>query len=205
MSCFQPFLRCYRNDHKTSTVIVRKHFGPLQIVPWGFSQSIIRKKTGDNVFFACKKAFFKILCFQQVLRSWKNAPIGSTVSVRMACGPLYYLSWALGQSIIRRKVGPILLSSWKSYFLKCLFLSTSEVLKNWSYYSQSNCQKTLWTPIECSLMPIILDNGRKIDQFVFSSEKFAFFFKKLCFQQFRKCYRYDPITSTVFVKIPFGP
>ena len=54
-------------------------------------------------------------------------------------------------------------------------------------------------------MLTILNKSWKFFQLVFSSEKFAFFFKNLCFQQFRKCYRYDLITSTVIVKIPFGP
>ena len=79
-----------------------------------------------------------------------------------------------------RKSGPNVFFIVKVYFLNSLFLPTSWVLKNWSYYSQSNCQKTLWTPIECFLMPILLDNSRRNVQFVFSSEKIAFFFSKNC-------------------------
>ena len=76
-----------------------------------------------------------------------------------------------------RKNGPIAFFIVKIHFLYSLFLSTSGVLKNWSYYSHSKCQKILWNPIECFLMLIILDKSRKFVQFVFSSEKFAFFSK----------------------------
>ena len=76
-----------------------------------------------------------------------------------------------------RKNGPIAFFIVKIHFLYSLFLSTSGVLKNWSYYSHSKCQKILWNPIECFLMLIILDKSWKFVQFVFSSEKFAFFSK----------------------------
>ena len=126
-----------------------------------FHTRYYEKKQATMFFSLVIKLFFKILCFQQVLRSWKKAPIGSTKSVKLTCGPLCYISWALAQSIIRRKLGQKLLSSWKSYFLKCLFLSTREVLKNWSYYFHSNCQKTFWTLIKFFLRFLILDNTGK--------------------------------------------
>ena len=46
---------------------------------------------------------------------------------------------------------------------------------------------------------------QKIGQNLFFTGKFAFSFKKLCFQQLLMCYRINPVTSTVIVKIPCGP
>ena len=100
-----------------------------KLSPEVFHTRYYEKKQATMFFSLVIKLFFKILCFQQVVRSWKKAPIGSTKSFKLACGPLCYISWALAQSIIRRKLGQKLLSSWKSYFLKCLFLSTPEVLR----------------------------------------------------------------------------
>ena len=47
---FQQPLRCYRNDLVTCTVFGRTPCRPLQIVPWGFLQSILWKK-GPKVFY----------------------------------------------------------------------------------------------------------------------------------------------------------
>ena len=44
-------------------------------------------------------------------------------------------------------------------------------------------------------------NGQKI----FFTGKFAFFFKKLCFQQLLRCYRIIPVTSGLIVKILCWP
>ena len=45
----------------------------------------------------------------------------------------------------------------------------------------------------------------KLGQNLFFTGKVAFFFKKLCFQQPRRCYRNDLVTATVIVKKPCGP
>ena len=47
--------------------------------------------------------------------------------------------------------------------------------------------------------------AKKIGQILFFTGKFAFFFKKLCFQQLLRCYRINTVTSTVNVKIPCEP
>ena len=66
--CFQQPLRCFRNDLLTSTVIVRIPCGPLKVVPWRLSRSIIRENSGQKTFFTGKFAFFfKSLCFQRLL------------------------------------------------------------------------------------------------------------------------------------------
>ena len=46
--------------------------------------------------------------------------------------------------------------------------------------------------------------GEKIGQKLFSLEIMHFFFESLCFQQPRRCYRNDLVTSTVIVKISCG-
>ena len=93
----------------------------------------------------------------------------------------------------------------KSYSLKCLLLSTSWVLINWSYYFHSNCQKIFWTLLKCSLRLLIIDKFRKSLQLIFFHWKHCLFFKILCFQQFPRCYRNDPIASTEIVRPSFRP
>ena len=104
--CFQQPLRSLKSALIGSTVNVRIPFvGPLETVPWGLWHSIIREKIGHNIFFTGKIAFlFKNSCFQQPLRSWKNSLIGSTVFVRIACGPLKFVPWCLSYSKIRENL-----------------------------------------------------------------------------------------------------
>ena len=60
--CFQQPIS-HRNDLITSTVKVKLLFGPLQIVPWGLSQSITGEKNAGDVFiFNRKIAFFQKIC-----------------------------------------------------------------------------------------------------------------------------------------------
>ena len=47
---FNQHLRCHGNDLITSTVTIKLHVGPLQIVSWGLSHSITPEK---NVKFFC--------------------------------------------------------------------------------------------------------------------------------------------------------
>ena len=58
--CFQQPIS-HRNDLITSTVKVKLLFGPLQIVPWGLSQSITGEKRRPHFFFTEKIAFFQKL------------------------------------------------------------------------------------------------------------------------------------------------
>ena len=65
--CFWQPLRCFRNDHLTSTVFVRKPCGLSSIVPCDLSHSIIREKKYRNLFFTGKIAFFlKSFCFHHL-------------------------------------------------------------------------------------------------------------------------------------------
>ena len=102
--CFQQPLICWRNDPIPSTVIVRLSFGPLKTVPWGLSNSNIREKTAQ--FFSSLEGFpffFKKLCFQQHLRSWRNDLISFTVFVKKPCAPSLVVPGGLVHSIIRWK------------------------------------------------------------------------------------------------------
>ena len=66
--CFQQPPRCYRTDLVTSTVIAKKPWEPLRMVPWGLSHSIIGEKIGQNLFFTGKTGFFfKIFVFNKPL------------------------------------------------------------------------------------------------------------------------------------------
>ena len=64
----------HRNDLITSTVKVKLLFGPLQIVPWGLSQSITGEKQKGNFFSSRKRLpFFKKFVFPStswVLKKW---------------------------------------------------------------------------------------------------------------------------------------
>ena len=60
--CFQQPLRCYRNNLVTSKKFVRDFCGPLQIVAWGSSHSIMRERIGQNLFFAGRLPYFSENC-----------------------------------------------------------------------------------------------------------------------------------------------
>ena len=62
--------------------------------------------------------FFKNLCYQEDLRSLKNALIKSRVVVGLAIGSLYFVPWGLSHSIIEGKMGEKLLSLWKQQFFE---------------------------------------------------------------------------------------
>ena len=79
------------------------------------------------------------------------------------------------------KIGPQNFSAENNYFLKCLFLSTSEVPKKRWYLLHNNCQKTSWTPIKCcSLVFWCSIKAEKTGHKVFSIGKDGFFFSKVC-------------------------
>ena len=89
--CFQQPIS-HRNDLITSTVKIKLLFGPLQIVPWGLSQSITGEKKKGNFFSSRKRLqgclFSKNLCFHQPLESLRNDVMTSTVNVILPCGTL---------------------------------------------------------------------------------------------------------------------
>ena len=62
-----PTLRCYKNDLITSTVTSRTPFGPLQVVTWGQSHSIIRENVGQNLLSWGRWQFFEIIVSHELL------------------------------------------------------------------------------------------------------------------------------------------
>ena len=57
---FKQPLRCYRNDHITSTLILGLLFGPLSIMFWGLSHSIKREKNRPKVCQLAESIFWKV-------------------------------------------------------------------------------------------------------------------------------------------------
>ena len=55
------------------------------------------------------------------------------------------------------------------------------MLQKWSCNFHSNCQKTLWTPIDYPLMFLKLDTAKTIGQNFFFTRKIAFFFQNFVF------------------------
>ena len=122
--CFQQAFRCYRIYPITSTVKVRKPFGPFKNVLWGFLHSIVREKMGHKFFFTGVIAFFfKNLCFQQAFRCYRIYPLTSTVKVRKPFGPFKNVSWGLSNPIRREKKTTKFLSLERLPFLPkiCVF------------------------------------------------------------------------------------
>ena len=70
-----------------------------------------------------------------------------------------------------------------SFFLKCLFLLTSQVPKKWTYHLHNSRQNTLWTLINCCLTYVTCDKTRKSRPNVLHHWKDCLFFKTFFFQQ----------------------
>ena len=127
---FQQLLRCYRSEQITSTVVVRIPFGPLQIFPWGLSDSIIREKQGQNNFFLERLPFFsKPYVFQQLLRCYRSDLITCTKSVGIFFGPLQTVPWVLSPSIIREKSQNLFFTRKIAFFQKFVFNNLLDSLK----------------------------------------------------------------------------
>ena len=114
--CFQQFPRCYRNELITSTVIVGTPFLPLQNVHWCLTHSILRERRATKIYSLECSLFFKNLCFQQPLTSWKKC-----------CHKFHSKSrnslWSTIKCFLRlvtfdntKKMGQNFLSSWKISF-----------------------------------------------------------------------------------------
>ena len=162
-------------------MIVRSLFGPLWIIPWGRSHSIMPEKIGQNLFFTGKTAFFfQSLCLKQPFRCYRIDLLTSTVIVGKPCRPLYFVHWGLSHSIMPEKVGQILFFTGKFafFFRKIVFSTTSPVIQKWSCNLHSSCQKTLWILINCFMRLVTLDNARKNRPLSFLRWKVCIFFSK---------------------------
>ena len=91
------------------------------------------------------------------------------------------------------------------FLQKFIFSATSSVLKKWSYNFNINCQVTLWTLISCSLMFVMFYFTRRKRPKSFLHWKDCLFLQNFFFQQLLRSWRNGLITSTVNVRILFGP
>ena len=139
--------------------------------------------------------------------SHRNDLITSTVKFKLLFGPLQIVPWGLSQSITGEKQKGNFFSSRKRlpFFKKFVFPSTSWVLKKWSYDFHSKCHFTLWNLISRSILFVMSDIARKKRPKSFLLWNYYLFLQKFCFQQPLRCYRNGLATSTVIVRIPFGP
>ena len=162
--------------------LVKRPCVHLWVGLWRLSCSILREKKAKTFFSLERSPFFlKNLCFQQPLRSQEHALLSSTVPVRISCGTIWIVPWGLSHWILGRKWAKNFCHRANSYILKCLFLSTSQVLENGSYFSQTKLQKSMYTLINCSLRFVIIDNTRKFGQFFFFHWKGCPFLQKFVF------------------------
>ena len=121
--------------------------------------------------------------------------------------PFKKVSWLLSCPIVRRKRGPNFLSPENIYFLRRLFLSTSNVPKKWWYLLHNNCQNTFRTLLNC-FSPTFSRSiiGEKMGHKFFFVGKVAFFSQKVVFSSTSYVIkRTDLTTSIVTAKTPYGP
>ena len=176
------------------------------ICPRVLSHSIMPEKNRPKSFLHWAGCiFFKSLCFQQPI-SHRNDLITSTKKIKLLFGPLQIVPWGLSQSITGEKKKANFYSSRKRlpFFKKFVYPSTSWVLKKCSYDFHSKCHITLWNLISRSLTFVMSNIARKNRPKSFLW-KYYLLFQKFRFQQPLRCYRKGLATSTVKVKIPFGP
>ena len=151
----------------------------------------MRFVTLDNTRKRSRRSF--LFTGQNALFFSKICDFNNLLGLKKCTGKLYSVGkisfWTLGSCSLRfiildtaEKNGPNFLSPENSYFLKCLFLSTSKVPKKWWYLLHNNCRNTLWTLIK-GCFPIFSSSimGEKIGLKFFFIGKFAFFSQKLDF------------------------
>ena len=130
------------------------------------------------LFFALERLpSFKVLCFQQPHRYYRNDFKIPQLLTKILFGPLQSVLWRLSHSIILGKFGQKLLSSWKQLFFEMFVYIDLLFLKNWTYHFHSDCQKTFRTLISCSLRSVVLDTTRRSWPNFFTG-KVSFFFQQ---------------------------
>ena len=123
---------------------------------------------------------FKNLCSQQPFKFQRYAPIGSAVTVKIACGSYKLFPEVCQTRSNEERRAKSCCHRENCYFLERLFLSTSLVQKERSYHLHNNCQKTSWTFKNCSLKFVILANMRKIVRIILFHWKICLLFSKTC-------------------------
>ena len=121
------FLSTARASKKLSYHLQNKYQHTLctqTICPMTFFMFDKTRENKPKLFLRWKGCiFFKALFFQQPLRSWKEAFIGSTVLAKLACGPLQILPWGFSQAVWGGKMGQNFFFAGKAaFFFRTLFL-----------------------------------------------------------------------------------
>ena len=143
---FQQFDTCYRNDLVTSIVIVRRPFGALQVVPWGFSHSIKWEKTDKNLLSPEEILFLKSLVLdffrsEELIIQWLAQYFSNYLQDPFKVVPSHFSC-----SILREKIGHIIFSTGEfALFSKICVFNNLLGPKKFSHKIQSNCQNTFWT------------------------------------------------------------
>ena len=105
ISCYRP-LRSQRKNFINWKINVKQTFWTIKNCFLTFVMFDIRRKNGPKSFIHREGClFFKKLCFQQPLKSWRNDLITFKVIVRLVSGPLKTIPWGLSSSNIREKIG----------------------------------------------------------------------------------------------------
>ena len=171
------------------------------------SCSIIREEIGENLFFTGNIAlFFKTLCFQKPLGSWRNGLLTSTLIVKSPCGPLHYVSGRLSCFIRRGEIGENIFFTGKIAF----FFKNSCFQQPLGSWRNDVLTSTLIVTLPCGPLQVVSGSlsctkiREEVGQNLFTG-KIAFFFKNLCFQQPLGSWRNFLITSTLNVKLPCRP
>ena len=206
--CFQQPLRFYRNDLVTSTVIVKSPCGPLWIIPWGVSHSIIGEQLGHKLFFTGKFAFF----FQKIVFS-TTSPVLQKWSCNFHSSCQNTL-WILINCFLRlvtldsaRKKQANIFSSLESMHFSFENLCFQQPLR---FYRNDLVTSTVSVRSPCGPLWIIpwgLSHSIMRENRPKSFLRWkvcVFFFQNLCFQQPFRCYRNDLVSSTVVVKKACG-
>ena len=121
----------------------------------------ITGKKEPKVFVTVKTAILWNVCFYRPLWSRKKCIYHVHNIFQETLWTLAKVFfWHLSCSILREKIGQNLFFARNFAFFSQIFvfLTTSSVPKNWSYYFHSNCQNTLWTLTICFLTFVMFDN-----------------------------------------------
>ena len=126
---------------KNSIVIVKITVAPLQIVPWGSAHSILPTRR-PKFFVNGKIDFFEMFVSNEYL-----CPKKKTYNLHNKCQNTFWTpikSFLLFiMSDTKRKTGQIFFLRKDCLFSKNCVFNNFLVLKIWSYYFLSNCQKNL--------------------------------------------------------------
>ena len=134
------------------------------IVPWRLCCFKIREEIGEKLFFTGKfSSFFKSLCFQQPLGSWRNS-FNFNINCQVTLWNPYKLFPDVFLFYNTRRSRRKSFLHWKVciFLQKFMFSATSWVLKKWSFNFNIKCLITLWrTPIIFPDVCVVLKYEKK--------------------------------------------